>query len=326
MRKINLTLKRLRFQRVNLKRFANFRFKLRGGSFFKAKKKLFKRFILRRRILLKLSQSRSYRLVVKLKGTRFYKLLIKNTQFIRKFYGDMRQNELKKWANFFRSKQKLKKKWGLTNLILKLDNRLNSYLVHNGLINSVSQLKQYILHGKVLVNNKIIRGYNFQLNWLDQVSLKSDLNISFNLSKIWQRFFFFKYLRLRSKSRALLNYYIQFNLLNETYYNSEQLWFLNRINTLSQYFLLYKSNLKKRLRIRRRRNFQLSNNQYIPINWKRRQLRFKIRKKILSFHFFTKNKDLNIRKLKKGKYNYIYPFFLLIRWFLLIQKYKFYLK
>jgi ribosomal protein S4 len=256
---------------------------------------------------------------------KFYKLLIKNTQFIRRFYGDMRQNELKKWANFFRSKQKLKKKWGLTNLILKLDYRLNSYLVRNGLVNTVGQLKQYILHGKVLVNNKVVRGYNFNINWLDHVSLKFNSNLKFNLFRIWHRFFFFKYLRLRLKSRSLMKYYINFNLLDEVYYNIEKLWFLNRLTILPQYILQYKHYIKKKIRIIQRRRF--TGKYWVPINWPRRRFRFLLRNKIISFYYFrNKNKIKIWRKKILRKKKILFPFFLFIRWFLLIQKYSFYQK
>jgi hypothetical protein len=238
----------------------------------------------------------------------------------------MRQNELKKWANFFRSKKKIKKKWGLTNLILKLDHRLNSYLVHNGLVNTVSQLKQYILHGKVLVNNKIIRGYNYNVNWLDHVSLKFNSNLKFNLSRIWQRFFFFKYLRLRLKSRALFRYYINFNLLDEVYYNIEKLCFFNRLTFISKFILQYKRYIKKQIRIILTRR-SASGEYRLPFNWHRRRYRFILRKKIISFYYFSKKKGDKIwrnkilRKKKK-----LFPFFLFIRWFLLTQKFNFYLK
>lgn len=134
MRKINLTAKKLRYVRSVMNRVSNFRKNSLYGSFLRKKKRLFSLLALKNRFQkvvkgMRVQRPRAIANVVK--ANRFYKMLIKNTQFMRQFYGDMKDKELRQLnLRFFKRKNSMKKYGGL-NLIYNLDMRLNSYLFHN---------------------------------------------------------------------------------------------------------------------------------------------------------------------------------------------------
>jgi hypothetical protein len=252
MRKINLTDKKLRFNRLVQKKFFSFRSLYYHGSFGRRKFFLFKNFALRRMVFphsIFSKKKNGVTLALSLKGTRFLKLLIKNTHFIRRFYCDMKQHELERWGKAFRQKFKYKKRFGFCNLLYNLDLRLNSFLLHQGLVNSVDQLKQFILHGKVNVNGKIIKGYNFRTHLLDFVSIDPQISKDFRLQRSWYKFFYFKVLRLRLQTRSLATNCFRLNLFNEILFSSWNLinfgklgFFINNSfifrNLLKDYFFL----------------------------------------------------------------------------------------
>lgn len=102
------------------------------------------------------------------KRTKYYKFFLLRQQF-RIFYSFIKIKNLKKIIL-----KSLKKKDSVNAFIYFLESRLDVILFRLNLVSSVREARQKILHGNVLVNNKVIRTSSYNLKESDCLSFKKD--------------------------------------------------------------------------------------------------------------------------------------------------------
>ena len=124
-----------------------------------------------------------------IKGRRFHGNMIHTKQFVRRFYGDMKNKEISVITKKIDKKKDIYRDRVL-NLSQKLDFRLSSHLFHTQIYPKVREIKQAILHQKVLVNNRIIGGYNYNIDLYDDVKEPK----YFYERKLVLRYIFFRFL------------------------------------------------------------------------------------------------------------------------------------
>lgn len=194
--------------RINKKRFLLIR-KLKkdliGFCFFKKKLLIIKYFLLFTLKLKKKNIPSFFRIKIleqpffSKKRTKYYRFFILRQQF-RVFYSFIKIKNLKKII--LRS---LKKKDSVNAFVYYLESRLDVILFRLNLASSVREARQKILHGNVLINNKIVRQSSYNLKEADCLSFRKD--------KI---FFFKKKLleNIRSKKNFLnkIPNYIEYDL------------------------------------------------------------------------------------------------------------------
>jgi ribosomal protein S4 len=107
------------------------------------------------------------------KRTKFYKFFILRQQF-RVFYSFIKIKNIKKIIL-----KSLKRKDSINSFVYFLESRLDVLLFRLGLVSSVREARQKILHGNVSVNNKIIKKSSYNLKDSDFLSFKKDKIIFF---------------------------------------------------------------------------------------------------------------------------------------------------
>lgn len=107
------------------------------------------------------------------KRTKYFKFFILRQQF-RVFYSFIKINSLKKII--LRS---FKKKDSVNAFIYFLESRLDVILFRLNLVSSVREARQKILHGNILVNNKVVKQSSYNLKESDFLSFKKDKIIFF---------------------------------------------------------------------------------------------------------------------------------------------------
>lgn len=135
------------------------------------------------------------------KRTKFYKFFILRQQF-RFFYSFIKINFLKKIIL-----KSLKKKDSVDAFVYYLESRLDVLLFRLNLVSSVREARQKILHGSVLINNKVVKQSSYNLTEGDYLSFRKDLIISFK-KKI------FKNIRLKKNLLVKIPNYIEYDLNN----------------------------------------------------------------------------------------------------------------
>lgn len=135
------------------------------------------------------------------KRTKFFKFFILRQQF-RMFYSFIKIKKLKKIIL-----KSLKKKDSVNTFVYFLESRLDVLLFRLNLVSSVREARQKILHGNVLVNNKIIKKASYNLLENDYLSFKKDFII------ILKRKLYFN---IKKKNNFLLKFpnYIEYDLNN----------------------------------------------------------------------------------------------------------------
>lgn len=83
------------------------------------------------------------------------------------------------------------------------------------------------MHGHIYVNERKVRGYNYRVHFMDYVNYDPSLYYNFYLYRLFERFFFFKLFRSRTKSRTLMLYFHRKNMFGDTRRNSFQLIYNN---------------------------------------------------------------------------------------------------
>ena len=135
------------------------------------------------------------------KRTKFYKFFILRQQF-RIFYSFIKIKNLKKIIL-----KSLKKKDSVNCFVYYLESRLDVVLFRLNLVSSIRDARQKILHGNILVNNKIVKKSSYNLKESDCLSFKKNKILFFKL----------KFLEnLRSKKNFLVKIpnYIEYDLNN----------------------------------------------------------------------------------------------------------------
>lgn len=107
------------------------------------------------------------------KRTKFYKFFILRQQF-RVFYSFIKIKNLKKLI--LRS---LKKKDSVNAFVYFLESRVDLVLFRLNLVSSVREARQKILHGNILINNKVVRKSSYNLKESDCLSFKKDKVVFF---------------------------------------------------------------------------------------------------------------------------------------------------
>lgn len=105
----------------------------------------------------------------KIKKSKLYYKLFRQEKILRAYYGNLNNRQFK---NIFKKiyKNALYKQ----NPILYLETRLDIFLTRCKLVNSIFEAKQFILHGNVLVNGRIITYGNYNLSAGDIVQIKQN--------------------------------------------------------------------------------------------------------------------------------------------------------
>lgn len=135
------------------------------------------------------------------KRTKFYKFFILRQQF-RFFYSFIKIKFLKKII--LRS---LKLKDSVNAFVYFLESRLDVLLFRLNLVSSVREARQFILHGNVKINNKIIKKSSYNLTAGDCLTLKKDLILCFKKR-------IFKNLKTKKSILIKIPNYIEFDLNN----------------------------------------------------------------------------------------------------------------
>jgi len=91
--------------------------------------------------------------------------LLKTKHILYFFMGGIKHNQLLKLYKVISTRQLF------LNFLSKLEYRLEFVLLKGGIVLTGRQAKQLILHGQVLVNNKRIKAYNYELKLYDLISL-----------------------------------------------------------------------------------------------------------------------------------------------------------
>jgi ribosomal protein S4 len=102
------------------------------------------------------------------KRTKYYKFFILRQQF-RIFYSFIKIKNLKKIIL-----KSLKKKDSVNSFIYFLESRLDVILFRLNFVSSVREARQKIIHGNILINNKIIKQSSYNLREMDCLSFKRD--------------------------------------------------------------------------------------------------------------------------------------------------------
>jgi ribosomal protein S4 len=133
------------------------------------------------------------------KRTKFFKFFILRQQF-RMFYSFIKIKKLKKIIL-----KSLKKKDSVNAFIYFLESRLDVLLFRLNLVSSIREARQKILHGNILVNNKIIKKASYNLVENDYLSFKKNFIIILK-KKL--------YFNIKNKNNFLLKFpnYIEYNL------------------------------------------------------------------------------------------------------------------
>lgn len=105
------------------------------------------------------------------KRTKFYKFFILRQQF-RVFYSFIKIKNLKKIII-----KSLSKKDSVNTFIYFLESRLDIVLFRLNLFSSVREARQKILHGNILVNNKVIKKSSYNLKESDCLSFNRNMTI-----------------------------------------------------------------------------------------------------------------------------------------------------
>lgn len=196
--------------RINKKRFLLIR-KLKrdlvGFFFLKRKLLIIKFFLLLTLKLKKKNVPNFFRIKIleqpffSKKRTKYYKFFLLRQQF-RIFYSFIKIKSLKKIIL-----KSLKKKDSVNAFVYFLESRLDVILFRLNLVSSVREARQKILHGNVLVNNKIIKKGSYNLKESDCLSFKKDKIIFFK-KKILEN--------IRTKKSFLVKIpnYIEYDLNN----------------------------------------------------------------------------------------------------------------
>jgi ribosomal protein S4 len=135
------------------------------------------------------------------KRTKYFKFFLLRQQF-RVFYSFIKIKSLKKII--LRS---LKKKDSVNAFVYFLESRLDVILFRLNLVSSVREARQKILHGNIIVNNKLIKKSSYNLKELDCLSFRKDKIIFFK-KKLLEN--------IRSKKSFLVKIpnYIEYDLNN----------------------------------------------------------------------------------------------------------------
>lgn len=107
------------------------------------------------------------------KRTKFYKFFILRQQF-RVFYSFIKIKNLKKIIL-----KSLKKKDSVNCFLYYLESRIDVVLFRLNLVSSIRSARQKILHGNILINNKIVKKSSYNLKEFDCLSFKKDKIFSF---------------------------------------------------------------------------------------------------------------------------------------------------
>lgn len=196
--------------RINKKRFLLIR-KLKkdliGFCLFKRKLLLLKFFLLFTLKIKKKSIPYLFRIKIveqpffSKKKTKFYKFFILRQQF-RIFYSFIKIKNLKKFIL-----KSLKRKDSINAFVYFLESRLDVILFRLNLFSSIRDARQKILHGNVLVNNKIIKKSSYNLKEFDCLSFRKDKIVFF-------KNFFLKNIRTKKNFLLRIPNYLEYDLNN----------------------------------------------------------------------------------------------------------------
>lgn len=155
--------------------------------------------------------------------TKFCRYFLRRQKF-RLLYGFLKIKVLRKIV-----KKSLKYKNALDVFLYFMESRLDVLLYRLKLTNSVRSSRQLILHGKILVNNKVIRspGYNLKKN--DILTVKNDLIFFFKK-------LLFENIRKRKAYKVRFPNYVEYSLKN-------LLFKFTLINRYDARFIIYKTKI-----------------------------------------------------------------------------------
>jgi ribosomal protein S4 len=102
---------------------------------------------------------------------RFYTTLL-NAAKLRLFYGNLSKKEFKKKINLVINKKTKHNK--ITLLLTVFESRLDTILYRSKFSNTFRSAKQDIVHGKILVNNKIVRIPSYEIKQGDIITIQQN--------------------------------------------------------------------------------------------------------------------------------------------------------
>lgn len=91
-----------------------------------------------------------------------------NKKLFYTFYHNMTYYDLRRHA----IKAKRKKRFAFSYFLLFLETRIDSMLFRSHFFSSVYMIRQFILHGHILVNNKKVSSYSHRVKFFDIISIK----------------------------------------------------------------------------------------------------------------------------------------------------------
>lgn len=151
---------------------------------------------------------------------RFNFFILKYRQLLHKYYCDMKY---KASSNIHKRSFKKKNKLSLSNYLCYLDLKISGILYHSFLVPKINLLKQYLLHGLIMVNDKKVTNYAFKINALDIVSINCFFNNKFFMvNKLLKHPILNKFAYLKEFSLLIFNikrrYFINTNFSNNEYF------------------------------------------------------------------------------------------------------------
>jgi ribosomal protein S4 len=201
---------------------------------------------------------------------------LRQLKFFRFFYGGISKNQLKKYC-----KRAFKYRYDSVLHFRKiLESRLDVILLRLGLNNSILSVKQDILHGRILVNDKCITYYNFEVKDCDIVSFKEEFK------DILRNRFFNNFLKKRKK---LLKIGIKKNLNNDL--KEKFIKFLRKNISYQSFYVNIKTLNKLKLNLFKK-NLILRRSFRNPIKMfmTRKSTKFRVRKRIFNFFSYPKKR------------------------------------
>jgi len=103
-----------------------------------------------------------------------YKNQLNEKKKLSKFYGHLSEKQLKRW---YRQHLKKNNYSNSNSFLIQLELRLDTIIYRLHITNSIFAAKQFVLHNKVLLNNKITNIPSVRLKVSDYLTLKSNLKL-----------------------------------------------------------------------------------------------------------------------------------------------------
>lgn len=100
---------------------------------------------------------------------RYFKKSLNQKQFLKQYYGNIKNSQLKSIIQSVLTKKNLKNRYNI--IFKKLNNKLDMVVLNMGFVNTIGEAQQLILHKKILVNGKVIKKFNQEVKINDVISI-----------------------------------------------------------------------------------------------------------------------------------------------------------